>query len=247
MKRSAILPFLLFGLFCGTRLFSAETVPLSSLDLAKMSAGWGKPLANKAVQGKPMSIGGQGFEHGVGTHAPSVMYVDLGGGTEKFSALVGVDDEVKGRGGSVRFHVYGDGKELWKSGVMKSGEPAKKAEVDVKGIKWLVLSVNDGGDGIACDHADWAEAKFEVAGARPKSGYGPREEPVILTPKPSPRPRINGPKVFGLRPAIRCSSPSRQRGIARWSLQPITCREDFRSIPGQASSPDPCRSGASTW
>ena len=80
--------------------FSAEssaenhTVWLSGLDLSKMTAGWGKPQIDQSVQSKPITIGGKKFDKGVGTHADSVLYVDLRGTTERFSASVGVDDEV---------------------------------------------------------------------------------------------------------------------------------------------------------
>jgi len=51
----------------------------------------------------------------VGTHANSIMYIDLKGGSKKFSTYVGVDDKVNGNIGSVEFRVYGDGKMLWKT------------------------------------------------------------------------------------------------------------------------------------
>ena len=176
------------------------TVWLSSLNLSKMTSGWGKAEIDKAVQGQPMSIAGQKFERGVGTHAKSVMYIDLKGGSTKFTAYVGVDDEVRGQVGSVEFRVYGDGELLWKSGVMKAGEAAKKVNVDASGIKTLILLVDSAGDGISYDHANWAEAKFEVAGDKPEAIDPPVEEAVIMTPKSSPKPRINGAKVFGVRP-----------------------------------------------
>ncbi|MGO8747550.1 MAG: NPCBM/NEW2 domain-containing protein [Thermoguttaceae bacterium] len=200
MKRSTILCVLFSCALCPGFGRGAETVWLSSLDLTKMSSGWGKTLADKAVQGMPMSIAGRTFRHGVGTHAPSVMHLDLGGGASKFSAWVGVDDEVNGQAGSIGFHIYGDGKELWRSGLIRAGQPAKKVELDLKGIKSLTLLVDDGGDGINFDHADWAEAKFEVLSGKPRAAEPPREEAVILTPSPSPKPRINGPKVYGVRP-----------------------------------------------
>jgi alpha-D-xyloside xylohydrolase len=56
--------------------------------------------------------------------------------------------------------VIGDGKTLWKSGVMKGGEPAQHAEVDLAGVKQLELKVTDGGDGVDSDHADWADARI---------------------------------------------------------------------------------------
>jgi alpha-galactosidase len=177
-----------------------EIVWLSSLDLDRMTSGWGKPKNNKSIEGKQFSIGGQKFDKGVGTHATSVMYIDLQKGSRKFSAYVGVDDEVGGNIGSIKFRVYADGKSLWDSGVMKAGEPARKVSVDVRGIKILILLVDSAGDGISYDHADWAEAKFEVAGAGPEAIRPPREQAVILTPEPPRTPRINGAKVFGVRP-----------------------------------------------
>jgi alpha-galactosidase len=67
-------------------------------------------------------------------------------------------------------------------------------------VNTLLLQVGDAGDGIAFDHGNWADARFLVAGAKPRAIDGPREEKVILTPKPGPAPRINGPKVYGCRP-----------------------------------------------
>jgi alpha-galactosidase len=173
---------------------------LSSLDLTRMTAGWGRPLADKSVQDRRMSIAGRKFDRGVGTHADSVMHIDLKGGSKRFSAFVGVDDEVNGHIGSVEFRVYGDRSLLWKSGVMKAGEPAVKVDVLTEGLRKLVLWVGSAGDGVSYDHADWAEAKFEVTASPPAAIDPPVEQAVILTPKPSPVPRINGARVFGVRP-----------------------------------------------
>ena len=178
----------------------AETVWLSSLDLGKMTAGWGKPVKDKSVQDKPMSIAGQKFQRGVGTHAASRMHIDLGRGSQSFKATVGVDDEINGQIGSVEFRVYGEAKLLWRSGVMKAGQAAKPVEVDVRGVDNLLLMVDTAGDGNGFDHADWAEARFEVTGVHPKAIAGPVEVAEILTPKPGPQPRINGPTVYGCRP-----------------------------------------------
>ena len=179
-----------------------ETVRLGELDLSKMTVGWGEPVIDLSIQKKPLAIAGQKFDKGVGSHADSVMYIDLAGGSKGFSAYVGVDDEVGGGIGSIEFRVYGDGKLLWTSGIMKAGQAAKKLDVDVSGVKTLVLVANSAGDGVDFDHADWAEAKFEVTGARPNAVDAPviKEEKAILTPKPGPEPKINGPSVYGSRP-----------------------------------------------
>jgi len=178
---------------------AAETVWLDSLDLSTMRQGWGKPQVNRSIREKPLAIGGKTFERGVGTHANSTYRLTLHGGTERFTASVGVDDAAGGPG-SVVFQVVADGKRLFNSGGMKLGQPAKRVDVDLRGVKTLLLLVNDGRDGTGFDHADWADAQFIVTGAKPVPFVVPPEKPYLLTPKPGPAPRINGPLVYGARP-----------------------------------------------
>ncbi len=178
---------------------AGKTVRLCDLDINKTQQGWGWPQKNKSVDGNPLRIGGRTFEHGLGTHADSVLYIALDGGGRRFTAMVGVDDESADRG-TIEFRILADGKEIYKSGVMRGGDTARKVDVDISGVDMLVLTVTSGGDDINYDHADWADAMLEYTGARPETRDAPREEAVILTPKPSPKPRINGARVFGVRP-----------------------------------------------
>ena len=198
----------------------SEIVSLSSLNLGNVLQSNGSPQANKSVLGRPMAISRQKFESGLGTIARSVLWIDLQGGSRRFTAAVGIDDEVvpvivmrelqssieKGYtehtkiNGKVVFQVYGDGRLLWKSQPISTGMPAEKLDVDLTGIKILVLVVGSLGDAVHADHADWADAKLEVIGAKPQTIAPPREAAEILTPKPGPKPRINGAKVFGVRP-----------------------------------------------
>ncbi len=188
-----------------TNLVSAETVWLDSLNLANASQGWGDPHANKSVEGHPLTIGGKTFEHGFGTHADSVLAINLDGAAQKFSASVGVDDEVNHNpASSVTFIVRGDGKVLWDSGLMKAGDAAKEVDVDLSGVKKLSLEVTDGDNGIDYDHADWANAKFEASSPNLATIANPDQPeavaPYILTPSAPATPRINGASVFGVRP-----------------------------------------------
>jgi alpha-galactosidase len=179
-----------------------ETIPLSELDLHKMKQGWGEPKIDKSIKDKPLSIGGKIFAHGIGTHAPSSLYVQLDGRANRFMAQVGLDDSQEGPA-TVEFRVVGDGKTLFRSGVMKPGDAAKTVDVDLRNVKTLHLFVGSAGENIVwggSKYPDWAEARFVVAGEKPKTIDPPKEEAVILTPKPSPKPRINGPIVYGCRP-----------------------------------------------
>jgi putative heme-binding domain-containing protein len=162
---------------------AAEAVSLSSLDLSKAKQGWNTPKADRSVEGRPISINGTRFDKGFGTHAVSDLVIDLQGGTERFTASVGLDDEQNGTG-TVEFVVFGDDKLLWRSGVMGSGEGPQKVDVPLAGVKQLVLHVTDGGDGTGNDHADWADANLLVSGARPATIPIPGGKTFDVPPPP---------------------------------------------------------------
>ncbi|MHB0955971.1 MAG: NPCBM/NEW2 domain-containing protein [Pirellulaceae bacterium] len=202
-RRLAASSLTLWALNLVTLMPAAETVPLSSLDLSKMSAGWGKPMANRSVQDKPLSIAGRVFKQGVGTHAESYFWINLQGGCQRFTAWVGVDDEVGSSPASIEFRAVADGETLFRSGILQAQDAAQRVELDLTGKQTLGLIVRGGRDGISFDHANWADAVFEVTGAKPQAIDAPPlpDEPkLILTPKPGPQPQINGPRLFGARP-----------------------------------------------
>jgi alpha-galactosidase len=177
----------------------AETFGIEMLELQYAEQGWGEPHANKSVDNHPLFIDGKRSEHGFGTHANSSLRVELGGKGERFTATVGVDDEV-GQRGSVVFRVAGDGRILWESGVLRGGDPAKEVSVDLHGINKLSLLVGDADDDINYDHADWADAKIAMIIGKPEAIAPIREPAIVLTPNPSAKPRINGARVYGARP-----------------------------------------------
>ncbi len=114
----------------------------------------------------PTRIGGKNFAHGLGTHAFSEIVAQVPVGATAFKALVGVDNNFNtaGRAGSVRFSVEVGGKEVVRTGVCKGGEKAVEVSVDLPaGTKEIVLKVDDGGDGVSSDQADWGDAYFILA------------------------------------------------------------------------------------
>jgi len=176
-----------------------KTVWLDELDIALIDQGWGRAIAGKSVEGKPMFLGGKHFERGVGSHAPGALYVSLDGNTRRFQALLGINDSV-GHRGSASVNIYGDGTELFSSGIFRGGDPPISVDIDVTGIRLLTMVMNHGGDNMDFDHVNWAEARFLAAGDDPKLLLHPQEDAVILTPPPPDAPRINGPAIFGVRP-----------------------------------------------
>jgi alpha-galactosidase len=173
--------FVTAALICVAASSFAETIPLSSLDLKQMTAGWSDAKADLGVAGKPISVGGKKFPHGVGTHAASNFRVNLDGKATRFTAQVGVDDSAGGQG-SVEFIVLGDGKVLWQSGVLTGGQAAIPVDVDLVGVKILNLRVTEGGDGASNDHADWADARIIMKdGAAKPMALAPHEKISVST------------------------------------------------------------------
>ena len=199
----------------------AETnVPLSSLDLGQMLQEDSSPQANRSVMGRFLQISGKRYTNGVGTHARSVLWVNLRGEARRFTANVGIDDEVVSPivqrelrsayelglpeyrlvNGRVIFQIYGDGRLLWKSRLLQTGMPAEPVAVELDGVQTMVLVVSSLGDAINYDDADWADAYITMRGAPPKTIPPPLEDSYVLTPKPAAQPRINGAAVYGARP-----------------------------------------------
>ncbi len=177
----------------------ADIVPLDGTGLGRMRTGWGTVKAGKSIEGNALTIGGKTYERGVGAHAPSTHTIIAKGNALSFSALVGVDDETKGKG-SVVFRIIADGKTLAEVEA-KGGEEAKEISADLSGAGKIVLEVTDAGDGNYSDHADWCEADFIFKdGTRPLTAAEMTRQLGILTPKPGGKPRINSPARYGARP-----------------------------------------------
>ena len=173
---------------------------LGTLDISQVRQGWGEPHADKSVDGNPLSIGGQKFANGLGTHSDSEFILDLNKQAVNFSAMVGVDDEVGKDNGSVAFKLVGDGQVLWTSKELHSGDAAQAVNITLTGVKELSLLANSG-DSIDYGHADWADAQIVMKGrARIKVLSAIKEPAEILTPKSGPEPRIHSAQVFGVRP-----------------------------------------------
>ena len=168
---------------------------------------------NQSISGNLISIAGTTYEKGVGVHADSEGYIRLSGEKGRFTAFVGIDDHVgsfaniETNPASVVFYVFTNKGIAFNSGVMRFGDAAKRVDIDLKGVTDLYLVTNAISDdkfryyqfhgGKTNDHANWADAKFTVRTPPVAVKIETDEAPYILTPAPSPAPRINGAKITG--------------------------------------------------
>lgn len=123
-------------------------------------------VQRNARGGRPLSPGKAGFRggssrSGLYCHAPSRILVRLPGPGRRLSAVLGVDSnqQTSGGRGSVVFSVSLGDREAFRSPVLREGMAPVPISVDLGGRTELTLEVGDAGDGIACDQADWAEAR----------------------------------------------------------------------------------------
>jgi len=118
--------------------------------------------------GLPLTICKTEYSRGVFCHATSKVAVRLPAPGKAFSAVIGVDSNSQTRGGrgSIVFSVTVAGKEAFHSNVMREGMPAERVNIHLGGAKEFLLEVGDAGDGVACDQADWADAKITLADGR---------------------------------------------------------------------------------
>ena len=76
---------------------------LDTLDLSTWQQRRQRPRARLSLRGRPITMNGVVYPHGVGTLTINEFLVDVKGEAEKFIAMVGIDDEMKAGRGSVNF------------------------------------------------------------------------------------------------------------------------------------------------
>ena len=126
------------------------------------------PVQRNARAGRPLRIVDAEFTRGLYCHADSQVVVRLPGPGDAFTAIAGVDrnEQTSGGRGSVRFAVRVGERNAFQSDTLREGMAGVPVLVPLDGAREFVLLVDDAGDGIGCDQADWAEAKVRLQDGR---------------------------------------------------------------------------------
>ncbi|MFE2018123.1 sigma-70 family RNA polymerase sigma factor [Streptomyces sp. NPDC059499] len=107
-----------------------------------------------------LSIGSTTYAHGVTVHPRSSFTVRLNRECTTYEAMAGVDDLTKWTG-AMRFSVFnGDGARLWRSPVMRGGDPAVALRVGIAGQRTIRLVVEPTEPFGAAALADWANSRI---------------------------------------------------------------------------------------
>ncbi|MFF2778716.1 sigma-70 family RNA polymerase sigma factor [Streptomyces sp. NPDC058052] len=111
-----------------------------------------------------MTISDSTYAYGVSVHAPSSLLIRLNRQCTAYDAVVGVDDLSAPLGpGGVRFSVYGDEERLWRSPVVRPGDPAIPVHVDIAGRSTVRLVVEEHTPFGRAAVADWAESRISCS------------------------------------------------------------------------------------
>ncbi len=138
----------------------------AQLPLLGWSQEFGVLRLNKSVNGGPISIRGQIFAAGFGTHANSTIRLSTTG-MKRFKALVGIDDSRRSsQHASALVRIEGDGRELYRSPVFSATTRPLPIDIDISGVSELVLISEDAGAGVGKvknydDHVSWADPIVE--------------------------------------------------------------------------------------
>ena len=176
-----------------------NTISLTELNLAVLRQGWGQPQVNQSITEKPLTIAGQTYDQGLGTHSQMVLRLRLDGKVDRFTTLFGIDGGA-GSKGSIRLLIYGDDRVLFRTPILTGGSEGVPVDVPLKGVRRLSIVVSGADDGIDFDHANLIEPTFHYSGRLPEPVRQFSNARHILTPLPKPEPRINAPALTAGRP-----------------------------------------------
>lgn len=131
---------------------SVRELPLTRLTPSIEKVGWIRPTYDAVPEKQRLlSLDGDFFASGIYGHAPAQHEYPLQGQWKRLRGRCGLQT---GHPGKVTFQIWGDGKQLWKSGPVSPG-PGAAYDLDVTAVENLSLRVGDAGNGTAADWGIW--------------------------------------------------------------------------------------------
>jgi len=133
----------------------AETVVsllLSQAEPERAAVGWLQPAYDNLPRQNPwLESAGKLFETGIYAHAPSVYHYALDGVWQRLRGECGLPSQ---RAGSVVFVIYSDGREVFRSPVVRPGR-IESYDISLTGVNEIILATEDAGDGKTGDWGMW--------------------------------------------------------------------------------------------
>ena len=138
---------------------SEKVALLSKLKMSKFTQEWGEPQKDATVDHNKITLDGEPFRYGIGSHANSSLEYSLSRSYDWLHVVVGLDDE-SACGDGAYFAVEADGREIYRSKKLYTTDK-ERLKLNLNGAKSINLRVLMG-DNKDCDHGDWANAWLEA-------------------------------------------------------------------------------------
>jgi hypothetical protein len=119
---------------------------LTQLEPRRSTGRWRGFEIEDLLPGGGVSLGGTNIERALTAFANSEVEFDLHGMYARLTAMAGVENGFGG-GGEAQFVVLGDGKELWRSELLKPSDPPASVDVNISGVEKLLLRTTGGEQG----------------------------------------------------------------------------------------------------
>ncbi len=138
--------------------YLSDLQPADQRQVPYLDLPWGfRP--DRSVLGGRLRCDGRLYLKGLGVHTASRLTYALDGKYHAFQASLGIDDCTR-HAGSVRYRVFVDSQEQYRSPTIRGGDAALAVSIDVDGAKRLDLVVDYADRADVWDHADWLDARL---------------------------------------------------------------------------------------
>ncbi len=97
-----------------------------------------QPVGDANFQKWPMKLGSVMYDRGIGVYGPGELEFHLNGRYIRLQGMVGIDMDTYGDR-HTRLQILGDGQILWDSNVVTPWDPPRSFDVDVTGVRVLIL------------------------------------------------------------------------------------------------------------
>jgi NPCBM/NEW2 domain len=130
-------------------------------DLGKQSPALARFLGPRFDRGREddvMRLDGKAYKKGISLTSRTEMVYKVPARSRRFQALAGIDDGV-GDLGNVQLEIKGDGRQLY-SGKLTGKDPPVALDLDLTGVRRLMILVDFGDDLDVADHLNLCEARI---------------------------------------------------------------------------------------
>ena len=135
-----------------------EELALDELPPVQANGNWSGYEIEELLAGPELAVAGRNHPRGLNAFVNSELEFGLFGLYDTFTTLVGLDDRSP-KEAAAEFVVLGDGKELWRSGILAPAMPAQEVKLHIAGVQKLTLKTSSARPTEKRGQIDWIAPK----------------------------------------------------------------------------------------